>query len=110
MWFIYFPPTPSFNLVRILNQECFFSNSPELPPLEDFVAALSLASLPLAVAMNEAVASLVSGTGTEHNEERRTGQGISSLHPLMKPLLTPVFTPCSTSGERMEEQSNTQAM
>jgi len=50
--------------LSILNQERFFSNFGELSSLEDFVAALSLESLPLSVAMNEA--SLVSGTGIEH--------------------------------------------
>lgn len=37
----------------------------------------SAESQPLAVAVNEAAASLVSGMGTEHKD--RTGQGISSL-------------------------------
>lgn len=84
--------------------------------MEDFIAALSLESLPLAVAMNEAVASLVSGAGIKHKEETqdRTGNFFPTKsqigRPLMKPLLTPVFTPCSASGEGMEEQSSFQAM
>lgn len=51
--------------------------------MEDFIAALSLESLPLAVAVNEAAASHVSGTGIEHKERQdRTGQGVS---PHQKP-------------------------
>lgn len=88
----------------------------ELSSLEDFIDALSLESLPLAVAMNEVVASLVSGTGIEHKEGRqdRPGNFFSTKswtgHPLTKPMLTPGFTLCSTSGERMEEQSSIQSM
>lgn len=93
-----------------LNQECFFSSFRKLSALQDLIAALSLT-----VAMNEAVASLVSSTGIEHREEiqGRTGNFIPTKsqtgHPLAKPLLTPVFTPCISSWERMEEQSSIQA-
>lgn len=88
----------------------------ELSSLEDFIDALSLESLPLAVAKNEVVASLVSGTGIEHKEGRQDRLGNFSStkswtgHALTKPVLTLGFTLRSTSGERMEEQSSIQSM
>ena len=73
--------------------------------MEDFIAALPPERLPLAVAMNEVVASLVSGTGLEHNKERqaRPGNFLPAKSQTGHPL-------CSTSGEITEEQSSIQVM
>lgn len=80
--------------------------------MEDFVAALCLESLPLAVAVDEVGTSLVSGTGIQHKEERqdRTGNFFPTKsrtgHPLMKPLLTPTHLHTETEWGAEQHPGN----